>query len=471
MTKTEQIKPLTLIVLGVTGDLARKKLIPAFFDLALRKKLPEVYEIIGFSNEDLNTESFKEFVLKFVPKKDNPEYDEVLKKFINSVSYVKGNFFDKGWWSPIVERVKNVDKENNFCSDKLIYLATQPKFYETILMGIDESGLSIPCEGDESLPKILIEKPFGTDAKTALKLENLLTKFFKEEQIFRIDHYLAKETVQNILTFRFSNTIFEPVWNKKFIESVHIFLSEEKGIEGRGPFFDSLGELRDVGQNHLLQMLAIISMENPGEFSFKKISENRTKIFSKIHLGNVKNFVRGQYEGYLNEKGVNQDSKTETYFFVEAIVKNSRWNGVPFYLEAGKSLAKNEVKITINFKPEAFCLKPPLCNMYSNQLTFHIQPKEEINLKFWKKKPGFGSDLESKDFSFSYDSSSSDYLGAYEKVLFDALSGDKTLFATTKEIKFAWNFIKKASKILEEKNLLEYKVGSDFNMGELVNVK
>lgn len=274
----KKLNPVTFVIFGATGDLARTKLFPALFNLLTKGKLPEKYSIIGFSRRDWSNSDFQTYVSEILVKNRTALDSKIFDNFINSLSYIKGDFTVPDDYNRVAEIIAKIDIEREICSDRLLYLAAPPEIYEFILNGIDKSGLAIPCGGDKGWARVLIEKPFGTDTKMAERLEKLLSKWFKEEQIFRIDHYLAKETIQNILTFRFSNTIFEPVWNRKFIESIHIFLSEEKGIGTRGAFYDGLGALRDVGQNHLLQMVALVTMENPGEFNAKLVRKNRADI-------------------------------------------------------------------------------------------------------------------------------------------------------------------------------------------------
>src|SRR3989344_2018064 len=469
MNGGQKSKPVTFVIFGATGDLARTKLFGALFDLAKNHNLPSDYAIIGFSRREWDDSAFQNFVSEIFAEKKNVQ-NEVFDKFIRSLRYIKGDFSLENDYKKAAELVAKIDKERGVCGDRLLYLAAPPVNYEAILRVIDGSGLSIPCGGNQGWARILIEKPFGTDVKNAERLENLLSKLFIEEQIFRIDHYLAKETVQNILTFRFSNTLFEPVWNKRFIESVHITLLEkDRGdTANRGLFYDGLGALRDVGQNHLLQMLALIAMENPRIFDGKSVRKSRAAVFKKLSVNKKGHYLRGQYEGYLKEPNVRSDSETETYFFAEAGVKNSRWRGVPFYIESGKKLENNEVKIKIVFKPEAFCLMPPLCNIYHNQITFHIQPKEEIEIRFWLKKPGFKIELQSENFNHSYKGNPEMAApGAYERVLYDAIVGDQTLFAGSDEIAQSWKFISKVRKKLKASPLVKYKSGSKFEMGKL----
>jgi glucose-6-phosphate 1-dehydrogenase len=333
-----------------------------------------------------------------------------------------------------------------------------PHFYETILDRLSESGLTIPCGGDQGWTRVLVEKPFGSDIATAKKLDKKLADLFTEEQIFRIDHYLAKEALQNIVTFRFANSLFEPLWNAKYIDKVHIKLLEKEGIEGRGEFYDSIGALKDVGQNHILQILAIIAMKRPKSFTAVDIRKERAKILRALKGMSTKDVLkfgcRGQYDGYIGERGVNAVSQTETYFRLETHIADSRWKGVPFFLESGKCLAETKSEIDIYFK-----------NTHAadqNVLTFRIQPDEGIKIRFWVKTPGFSMEAVPKVLKFKYaDSPSIATLpDAYERVLYDAIVGDQTLFTSTDEVMAAWKFITPISTALPSLSLTLYKKGA-----------
>ncbi|MGB9609129.1 MAG: NAD(P)-binding domain-containing protein, partial [Minisyncoccia bacterium] len=331
------------------------------------------------------------------------------------------------------------------CANKLFYLAVPPKYYKTIFKNLHKNNLHLPCKSGGGWTKILVEKPFGRDFKTAKELDELLGQLFFENQIYRIDHYLAKETVQNILTFRFSNSIFEPLWNKNNIEKIYIKFYEKSGILGRGEFYDGVGALRDIGQNHILQLLALFTMEKPNNFSPEVIRQKRAEILKKLKifkLNEVKKFtIRGQYANYLNEPGVKSNSLTETYFKILAFLDDANWRNVPIYLEGGKNLGENKVEIEITFRHKFPCLCSEN-NHLKNVLSYEIQPQEKISISFFAKKPN-SSNIVLKNFLFDYRHSfaEEEFLDAYEKLLFDAFSGNQTLFVSTEEILFSWKFI------------------------------
>jgi glucose-6-phosphate 1-dehydrogenase len=294
----------------------------------------------------------------------------------------------------------------------------------------------------------------------------MLGRLFREEQIFRIDHYLARETLQNILTFRFSNTIFEPVWNNNYIEKVEIRLLETIGVELRGAFYEDIGALRDVGQNHLLQMLAIIAMDHPGPIRVDSIRRERARIISSLippAVNAIKDsVVRGQYIGFTGEKDVHADSTTETYFRIKAYLDNDRWRGVPFYLESGKALKEKKTEIAVYFKENEPCFCPSSHKERSHQniFTFKIQPDEGISIRFWARQPGLGEDIERRDFAFNYGEGSTLRTDAYERVLYDCIQGDQTLFVSTDEVTAAWEYITSILNNWLQTELHKYEKGS-----------
>ena len=330
-----------------------------------------------------------------------------------------------------------------------------PTLYEGILTNIADSALNIPCADGSGWTRILIEKPFGNDTKTAQSLDKLLGKLFEEEQIFRIDHYLAKESLQNILAFRFANSMFEPLWNRQYIDKVHIKLFEKVTVENRGQFYDGVGALKDVGQNHILAMLALIAMDEPKSLAVDDIRRERARALSKLKIISPRNLekfvVRGQYDGYISEHGVVADSVTETYFRIEANVQSPRWKGVPFYLESGKAFAEAKTEIDIYFKSSS--CKPGnakalhggdhKCIEKKNILTFRIQPDEGIKVRFFVKTPGISMGTEPKVLKFKYADTLShpSALTDYERLIHDAFEGDQTLFASTDEIMASWKFV------------------------------
>ena len=443
-------KPLTIVIFGATGDLFQRKLAGALFDLGQKELLPEHTEIIGFSRKMLSHDQFRAFIQNALAARSSGKIVEP-DAFVSRAFYHQGDLYDAESYASLGKFLEERDKTNGVCSDKLFHLAVPPDLYETVFTRLSASGLAIPCapglpDEKQAWTRVLVEKPFGNNQKEAARLDRLLGKLFEEDQIFRIDHYLAKEAVQNILTFRFSNGLFEPLWNRKHIEKVEIKSLKHEDISTRGSFYDGVGALRDVGQNHILQMLALVTMENPGSMEARGIREARRKILEKVTGGGREAgswVTRGQYEGYKNEQGVRRDSQTETYFKITARIENNRWRGVPFLLESGKALAESRVSIAVYFKP-SFCLCPEKHKEpHQNVLTFNISPQENISILFWAKQPGFDFALAPKELSFSFtaDTLLRQIPNAYERVLVDVIRGDQTLFTSTKEVKAQWRFI------------------------------
>ncbi|GIW66506.1 MAG: hypothetical protein KatS3mg095_0404 [Candidatus Parcubacteria bacterium] len=449
-SKSQQLAkniPTIFIIFGATGDLSKKKIVPALFHLFKKNKLPKYFKIIGFGRRYWDNKNFQEYVLDILKAhKDSPV--KTCKEFCLLFSYHQGLFENKENYFSLQTKLKAIDENWKICSNKLFYLAVPPKYYETILRNLKISGLTEPCSPEEGWSRILIEKPFGKDLKTAEKLDALLGKFFKEIQIYRIDHYLAKEMVQNILTFRFSNDIFEKIWNKDNIEKVEIRLLEKIGVEDRGAFYDGLGALRDVGQNHLLQILALLTMDNPIKFSADNIRNKRAEILKYLippSIEEIKNFsYRAQYLGYRKIKDVKPKSNTETYFKIRAFLSHPRWQGVPFILESGKRLKEQIKEIIITFEHTKPCLCPPKEKIhYKNKLKIAIEPEEKITIAFYSKKPGLEFLIQENDLSFLLRQKVKriQYTEEYEKLLYDCIVGDQTLFVTTEEVKAMWQFI------------------------------
>lgn len=441
--------PTTLIIFGATGDLSRRKLIPALFDLYQKTLLPAQFYIVGFSRRAFSDEEFRNFVRTALLEKNKIIDNNLLDAFLAQIYCQVGSFQDPNAYHGLGELLVKIDSDAvKGCANKLFYLAVPPASYELIFKELADSGLTIPCGGEQGWTRVLVEKPFGKDLESARKLDEMLGLLFKEEQIFRIDHYLAKETLQNILAFRFSNIMFEPLWNREYIESVDIKLWEQEGIQARGAFYEGIGALRDVGQNHILQMLALIAMEDPVELDAKNIRERRAALLEAlrpIEMDRLDRFVsRGQYEGYVEEKSIALDSKTETLFRIEAYIDTPRWQEVPFFLEAGKKMPETKTEISICFKKTDHCLCPSGAeHRHQNTLTFRIQPNEGISIVFWAKKPGFATELEPKKLEFLYKASDEERAlpDAYERILYDCIRGDQTLFPSTPELTAAWKFI------------------------------
>jgi len=435
--------PTIFIVFGATGDLFQRKILPALQSLRVKGLLPKRFAIVAYGRRQFDDADFRHFVEHAVPSVDDD--------FLSYLSYVQGEFADAEGYARLKEHCKAIDDRFGQCTNKLFYCAVPPENYSAIFKGLAGSGMTIPCSDETGWTRILVEKPFGKDMKTARALDRELARSFKETQIFRIDHYLAKETVQNILAFRESNPLFETVWSKAYIKKVEITLFETLDVSRRADFYDGVGALRDVGQNHILQMLALIAMDLPKDFtSGKLVREARAKVLSAIKpSAKPTDYVRARYEGFEKEKGVAAGSDTETFFSLVAYVQSSRWRNVPFQISAGKALDQTIAEIKISFSLE-------------NVLVFRIQPREAVTLSIRMKKPGFDNQTVVTPLVFEYaqglpDARISD---AYEKVLLDAVVGDQTLFASSKEVEAGWDFVAKALSHMKKTLLKTYKKGS-----------
>ncbi|MFA6554242.1 MAG: glucose-6-phosphate dehydrogenase [Candidatus Paceibacterota bacterium] len=472
ITPNKTIAPLALhptifVIFGITGDLAARKLLPALLALFVKKLLPPRFAIVGFSRRSFSREEFRELIRSKMNIHPGQFNEEDVKHFLDHMSYEQGFFDSAVAYSRLAEKLKSIDDNWGQCSNKLFHLSVPPNLYEGILKDLANSKLTLPCDDKSGWTRILIEKPFGNDIATARSLDKLLGKLFKEEQIFRIDHYLAKEALQNIIAFRFTNPIFLPMWNNKYIDKVHIKLYEKMGMEGRGPFYDPIGALKDVGQNHMLQMLALITMDEPRSLKANDIRKERVAVLKALNKMTPRqvstNVLRGQYEGYKNEAGVSPTSTTETYFRIATSINNPRWKGVPFFLENGKALQEAKTEIDVYFKNGKKCsiITPEgerkTCLEDQNILTFRIQPDECIKIKFFVKTPGYNFATEAKTLKFKYSDVPSFNVirNDYERLLHDAFIGDQTLFASTAEIMASWEFV---TPILENWGKLPLKV-------------
>lgn len=441
--------PTQLIVLGATGDLMHKKIVPAIFSLYQGGYLPPMFHVVGYARRPLTDEDFQKSVIEILVKHYGTALkNEEVQKFVSHWTYTQGLFEDLKTFEELGKKLGLYDKNWKTCANKLFYIAAPPDKYEGILKNLHESGLTIPCSPEEGFTRVLIEKPFGHDSETANKLEMLLSSLFKEEQIYRIDHYLAKEMLQNILNFRFTNSIFEPAWNNLHIKQVEIRLWEKLGVEERGTFYDGLGALRDVGQNHLLQMLGLITMGNPGSLDPDEVRSKRADILKKLiqpSASEIEQFTyRSQYKGYQSIRGVDPQSKTETYFKIRAFLKSPRWSGVPFILESGKRMGQSQKEIVISFKHPKECL----CPLHSkhaihNKIIFQFEPEETVIINLTSKEPGLTYDIKGSQFSFPFREGikHAQYTKEYEKLLLDAMSGNQMLFVRSDEVKAMWDFI------------------------------
>lgn len=440
--------PTVLVIFGATGDLMTKKITPALFNLFQKGKLPKLFRIIGVARRNISREEFHTHITQILKKSDewNGNKKEA-ERFLNFFYYHQGKFETRKDYDTLAHELGRVDGEWKVCSNKLFYLAVPPQFYETIFKHLAGSGLTIPCGPEEGWTRVLVEKPFGSDEDTAEKLDLLLAKLFKEEQIYRIDHYLAKEMLQNILSFRFSNNILEEGWNNKFIEKIEIRLLETLGAEGRGAFYDGVGALRDVGQNHLLQMLAFVTMEHPKNYGADVIRAARADILKHLVPPTKKEVYehsfRAQYKGFRDIEGVKKRSQTETYFRIRGFLDTPRWRGVPIFFESGKRLKSPVKEIVVTYKHVEPCLCPAGAGHYKNKVVFSLEPREGIHITFLSKKPGLELQVEPRELEFIYRHRNlkSQYVEEYEKLLLDCIEGNQMLFLSTDEVKAMWRFI------------------------------
>lgn len=447
-----------LVIFGASGDLTKRKLMPSLCELYARGLMPEKFAVLGASRTGFTDEQFREEQRKDILATDKGrQYDEkTLEGFLDRVYYLGFDSTNPKQYGKLKTRIDSLMAEIGNPDKIVYYLSTPPVMYELIPSALASVGLN-RAETKKGWRRIIVEKPFGTDLDSAVKLGDHLRSIFHEDEIYRIDHYLGKETVQNILVLRFSNGIFEPLWNRNYIDSVEIMASETLGVENRGNYYDHAGALRDMIQNHLMQLMGFVAMEPPAVFDPEPIRDEIAKVFRSIHHYPApaipRNVIRAQYTastvdgrtipGYLEEKNVAPDSQTETFVALKLHIDNWRWGGVPFYLYTGKRLHERKSEITINFKSTPTRLFAGQCSGPScNKLILRIQPDESISLHFGLKMPGAGFTVKQVSMDFSYGSLSSAYLPeAYERLLMDAMLGDSTLYARRDALEASWRFI------------------------------
>lgn len=446
-----------LIIFGASGDLTYRKLIPAVFDLFMNGSLPEGYAVLGVSRTEFTDKQFrkkmKEGIRQFAyyKKADEKKIDSFLSLlFYLSIDTAKGEEYIH-----VKKKLNELDKQFNLGHNYIFYLSTPPYLYPIIPKFLYGQGLTLQQKG---FRRIIIEKPFGHDLSSAIELNRQLLEFFREDQIYRIDHYLGKETVQNMLVTRFANGIYEPLWNRNYIQHIEITAAESVGVENRGGYYDESGALRDMIQNHLLQVLSIVAMEPPNKITPEEIRYEKMKVFRSLRPLNKidlkKNVIRGQYteatvrgkhyKGYREETNVKTDSRTETYAAMKVFIDNWRWEGVPFYIRTGKRLPTQVSEVVIHFRPSPQRLfKTADGTIHSdNQLILRIQPDEGILLKTGMKVPGSGYEVKSVNMDFHYSDLNDHYIpGAYERLILDCMAGDNMLFMQGIAVEETWKFV------------------------------
>jgi glucose-6-phosphate 1-dehydrogenase len=446
--------PAVMVIFGASGDLTARKLMPALYNLALNRYLPSGFSVVGVANTPFSQDEFRAQMGDAVQKfsRSQPVDRAVWQSLAEGLSYVRMSFDDLEGYGRLAKELERFDLERGTNGNRVFYFATLPQFFPVIVEQLGASGIA---EAGEGWKRLIVEKPFGNDLQTARELNRVIHSVFAEQQVYRIDHYLGKETVQNVMVFRFSNGIFEPIWNRRYVDHVQITVAEDIGIERRGKYYERAGALRDIFQNHLLQLLSIAAMEPPPNFDADTVRDEKVKVLKSIHSIDASNdIVRGQYgpgwvgghqvPGYRQEADVSPTSTTETYVAVRLRIDNWRWADTPFYLRTGKRLPSRASEIAIQFKnaPHQPFAKTAIQGLTPNVLVMRIQPHEGASLKIAAKIPGPVMRLRTVNMDFFYGSSflveSPD---AYERLLLDCLLGDPTLFAREDEVERAWALV------------------------------
>lgn len=472
----------TVVIFGATGDLTHRKLVPALYNLAVDGELPPAVKIVGFARREKSHDDFRqglEVLNKEVSRSGHSE--DLWSEFQENIEYHQSEFTDEEGYQRLAERLDAIDRERGHSGNRLFYIASAPEFFDVILENLKKVGLSEAAEGNWA--RVIVEKPFGTNLATAKHLNTVVNNTFAEQDTYRIDHYLGKETAQNIMVLRFANSIFEPLWNNKHIAQVQITCAEHLGMEGgRGGYYDNAGALRDMVQNHLLQLLSLVAMEPPTDLSADGVRDEKVKVIRSLRKLNTpdlirKNVVRAQYTaghvndkqvvGYREEDRVDPESMTEAYVALRMHVDTWRWSGVPFYLRVGKRLPKKATEISIHFKspPNVLFNAIPGANTEGNVLVIRIQPDEGISLRMVSKLPGTTLRMEPVKMDFQYSTSfGKSSPEAYERLLLDAMAGDATLFARRDEVEEAWDYIDHIQKAWHESEeapgMAEFPAGS-----------
>ncbi len=450
LTLRRTAEPCALVIFGASGDLTARKLFPALYSLAYRRLLPQSVGIVGVARSELTTRRWITAMKKAVQEHGRDEFrEDVWETLAAGMRYVATDFADDEGEDGVIAELEQLDEERGTRGNRVLYLAVPPAAFEVIVEKVGKRR-----DPDQGWLRLIVEKPFGHDRSSAQALDATLHQWFKESEVFRIDHYLGKETVQNMLALRFANGIFEPIWNRQFIDHVQITVAESIGIEGRASFYESSGAIRDVFQNHLLQLVAITAMEPPIDFTADSVRNEKVKVLRSLHTPGPKSVVRGQYgrgyvegvevAGYREEEGVASDSTTETFVAAKLYVDNWRWADTPFYVRLGKRLARRETTIAIQFQRAPH---PPFAEIAGdglrpNLLLIHVQPDEGVSLAIGAKVPGQGMQIRTVHMDFLYGGAFRTGLPeAYERLILDCMLGDATLFTRSDEVDEQWALV------------------------------
>ncbi len=476
--------PTAMVVFGASGDLVQRKLLPSIAEIHRRGLLSEQFCLLGVSRTEYSDEQFREIAAGAIRQGAGGVSSEQLTSLLGKFHYLSGDYGDPDTYGRIKNRLEELRRKHNVPGCNLFYLSVPPFLYETIIERLGSASLSRKDDPECQLrSRLVVEKPFGRDLRSAAQLNQVISRWFEESQVYRIDHYLGKETVQNIMIFRFANAIFEPVWNRNHIDNIQITIAETLGIEHRASYYDKSGAMRDIFQNHMFQMLALVAMEPPTSFDADPVRDEKVKLLRAVRPFDCNwspqaacSIVRGQYgagrvngqeaPAYRSEEGVNPDSRTETYVAARLFLDNWRWKDVPFYLRTGKRLAKKDTEIVVTFKeiPHSLFGSVGLHHMPPNILAFQIQPEEGISLRFQAKRPGSKICIGTLDMKFRYqDIFGGEMPEAYQRLLLDSMAGDQTLFTRFDGIEVTWELLMPILEAWEgsDDRPFEYPAGSE----------
>lgn len=458
--------PNIFVIFGGTGDLNYRKLMPAIYNLFFDNNLPENFSVICIGRREFSQETYKDKVKESLKKHSKDTFDEVIySKFENNFSYLKLDFINDKTYAPLKEKIQELCDIYKFSQDIMYYMAVSPEFFSIIVDSIKLNGLA---ERKSGIKRIIIEKPFGENLESARKLNKKITDIFTEKEIYRIDHYLGKEMIQNIMSIRFANPILESVWNHKYISNIQITSNESLGVETRGAYYEKSGALKDMFQNHMLQLLTLIAMEPPSSLDTENIRDEKVKVLKSIQKIDEEfvrnNIVRAQYvedknktlKSYRNEENVYEHSMVESFVAVKTYINNYRWTGVPFYIRTGKRLQKKITEVVIEFKNAPFVLYNNENNLMPNLLVIRIQPDERIFLSLNVKKQGNESQIIPIQMDFCQNCHAIVSKEAYEKLIYDGIRGDSTLFTRWDETEFSWKYVENILDIWKNKDIPFY---------------